>query len=267
MKKENGIEKKIKENEKQLNEIAPGIFIVRLSLLIPKEKKLIIGDLQLGYESMMNRQGILMPWTNFEDINKELMKTFGKIKADFGIEKLDEIIINGDLKHEFSKVSEQEWREILKMVDFLHQHCSKITIVKGNHDTFLGPVTSKRNVEIKEHCFIESKKLLISHGHDSEKIEKNEDFKKADTLIIGHEHPSISLKEGTKTEKYKCFLQGKYRNKILVVQPSLSMLTKGTDILEGNHLSQYLNQNLSNFRIWLFEDKIYYFGKVKDLAI
>ena len=84
-------------------------------------------------------------------------------------------------------------------------------------------------------------------------------------LIIGHEHPALNLREGPRKELYKCFLLGKYKNKILIVQPSFNLLTEGSDILKEKSLSPFLQQNLNNFEVFVVADKVYNFGKIKNL--
>jgi putative SbcD/Mre11-related phosphoesterase len=91
-------------------------------------------------------------------------------------------------------------------------------------------------------------------------------LKLCDTIIIGHEHPAVSLVSGSRTERYKCFLKGKFSRKDLIVTPSCNMLIEGTDILKEKLLSPILkNVDLKNFEAYIVEDKIYDFGKVKDL--
>ena len=92
-------------------QILPRAKIVDLALHLEEENYLVIADLHLGYEEMLNKQGVLMPRINFRDIKERLeRRVFSKLK------KLDKIIINGDLKHEFGTISEQEWSEVL--IDF-----------------------------------------------------------------------------------------------------------------------------------------------------
>jgi len=83
------------------------------------------------------------------------------------------------------------------------------------------------------------------------------------TIIIAHEHPAVSLKEDMRIEKFKCFLKGKWKRKNLIVQPSFLQVTEGTDILKEKLLSPFLT-NINNFEIFVIEDKVYRFGKVKN---
>ncbi|MDD5162681.1 MAG: metallophosphoesterase [Candidatus ainarchaeum sp.] len=245
------------------NMLAPGIKAIGLALWIPKEKSLVISDLHLGYEEMLNRQGIMMPRINFSEITEKLEKIFLEIFKKKKQAKIEKIIINGDLKHEFGEISQQEWKETLDMLEFLEKNCSQIILVQGNHDKILGPIAKFKKMRIsKEGFFLEKSKILVVHGNE---IPKTEEFKKSKTIVIGHEHPAISLREAAKTETYKCFLKGKFEKKDLIVLPSMSAIAYGTDVLKQEILSPFLQQNLSEFEAWIIEDKVYYFGKIKNL--
>ncbi len=232
-------------------EIYKGIEIVDLSIYIKKYKTLVISDLQLGIEESLNKNGLLIPRLQFDLIKKKLDKIFEIIKPE-------RVIINGDLKHEFGIISRQEWKETIDLIDYLFGKTRKIILIKGNHDVILNLIAKKKNLDIVDEFLCGD--ILILHGH---KISLNS--YKYNVLIIGHEHPAISLKEDAKIEKYKCFLKGKYNNHHLIVMPSFSALNIGTDVLKDTFLSPYLNVNLDNFRVFIIEDKVYDFGKIKNL--
>ena len=239
--------------------ILPNIEIVDLALYL--EATLIIADVHIGYEEVLNKQGILVPRLQFNEIVKRMEKIFSELSN----KKLDKIIINGDLKHEFGTISEQEWRNTLKFLDLLARHCKEIILIKGNHDAILGPIAKKRNVKVIDNCVIGSankNKIFISHG---DKIPEKALLKGISTIIIGHEHPAVSLKDGPRIETYKCFLKGKYKGKNLIVQPSFNTIMQGTNILRDKILSPFLNQNLNNFEVFVVEDEVYNFGKLKNL--
>jgi putative SbcD/Mre11-related phosphoesterase len=123
----------------------------------------------------------------------------------------------------------------------------------------LGPIAKKRNVEVVETYKMDD--ILILHG---DTIPKNID-KGVKTIIIGHEHPAISLRQGIRSEVYKCFLVGKYKKYQLVAMPSFFMFSEGTDILKEEILSPFLKQRLDNFEVYIVSDKVYDFGKLKNL--
>lgn len=246
-----------------LSEIKPirlveGIFALGPSIWMPKERVLIISDLHIGYEEALNKEGILVPRQQFKLTKALLERMLSSLPT-----KPEAIMINGDLKHEFGKISEQEWRETLKVLDILTSHAGKVVLVKGNHDTILEPIARKREISIVDFYFPDKKKeLCITHGH---KIWKDKEFLKAKTIIIGNEHPSISIREGAKSELYKCFLVGKWRRKNLIVMPSLLPIIEGTDVRKEKLLSPYLHRPLKNFEVFIVGDKVYRFGKLGDL--
>ena len=231
-------------------EILKGIEIVDLSLFIKKKKILVISDVHLGIEGEMQHKGVLVPKYHFKELMKRFEYIFSQVKPEL-------IIITGDLKHEFGRISEQEWRELLRFFDFLSKHSKKIVLLKGNHDPFLGPIAKKRNLEVvKEHRIGD---VLFVHG------DYEPELKSAKTIIMGHEHPAITLREKTKVEKFKCFLKGRYKGRDLVVLPSLNLLIEGTDVSQKHFLSPILNKS-KNFEVFVVEkSEVYAFGKLNKL--
>ncbi len=234
--------------------ILPNIEIIDLALYF--EHVLVIADVHIGYEEALNKQGILVPRLQFQDIIKKMEKIFEFLKN----EKIEKIIVNGDLKHEFGAISEQEWRNTLKFIDLLSRHCSKIILIKGNHDTILGPIADKRSIKILESYAF--KDILVCHG---DRIMDAKALKNASTIIIGHEHPAVTIKDGARVENFKCFLKGRYKGRSLIVQPSFNTIIEGTSILREQILSPFLRQSLDDFEVFAVEDKVYKFGKLKNL--
>jgi putative SbcD/Mre11-related phosphoesterase len=226
------------------------IQTIDLGLYLVKHKTLVIADSHIGYEEGLQKKGVLVPMLQFKDILQRLEKIFSSVDVE-------QIIFNGDIKHEFGTISRQEWRETFDLLDFLGKK-AKIVLIKGNHDTILGPIAMRKNLEIKDYVIIGD--FFVTHGHKIFEIPKE-----IKTIIIAHEHPAVTLKEGGRCEKYKCFLKGEYKGKHLIVIPSLLQVTQGTDVLKEELLSPYLKQNLKNFDVYISGDKIYSFGKLKNL--
>jgi len=233
-------------------EIIKNIEIVDLGLFLKKQEILVLADLHVGYEEALNKQGVLLPRFQFKDLVKRLKKILKQVKPEL-------IIINGDLKHEFGKISETEWRQTLKILDFLTKR-AKVILLKGNHDNILGPIAEKRKLEIKENYFVNN--IYICHGDN---IPKDKDFKKSKIVIIGHEHPAIGIREYPRVEKFKCFLLGKYKRKKLIVQPSLNLVTEGTDLTTELPLSPFLRQDLDNFKVYVVNKEILDFDSMKEV--
>ena len=220
------------------------IEIIDLSL---KYKDIIIfGDLHLGFEQSLISKGFLIPYSQFNKLMNRIKKIIEKTKPKT-------IIINGDLKEEFGKISDQEWKDSLELIDYLKSK-AELIFVKGNHDTILEPIAKKRNIKIKKRFDIDN--ITITHGDTI--IEKPNK-----TIIISHEHPAISFKERP-DEKFKCFLLGKYKSHNLIVMPSFNLLIPGSNITKETFLSPYL-KNIDNFEVFVVEDKVYKFGRVKNI--
>lgn len=241
-------------------EISKGIEIIDLALLLGDV--LVLADFHVGYEEALTKQGVLIPRFQFKDTMERLEKIFDFLGMKD--KEIRTVVINGDLKHEFGQISMQEWREALKVFDYLAGKCKKIVLVKGNHDTILDPIAEKRDLEVVEEFMVGNS--LITHGH---KLSETLNFGKCDNLIIGHEHPAVSLRENpdsVRVEKFKAFLKGKYKRKTLIVQPSFCLVTEGTDVTKEKLLSPYLQQKLDNFECWVVsEADVMYFGKLKNL--
>lgn len=229
------------------------IQIKDLALYLKKEQILIIGDIHLGYEESLSQRGILVPRFQLEETLKRLEKILNKLKVK-------EVVITGDLKHEFGKILNTESRDTLQFLDFLLKNY-KVTIIKGNHDTVLTYIAQKRNIELKQYYKIND--IFVCHG---DKLIENLDFFSSNTIIIGHEHPAISISKNSRQETFKCYLMGKYKDKELIVMPSFNVLIEGSDILKEKLLSPFLKKsNLDNFEVHVVADKIYNFGKLKNL--
>ncbi|MFH1591952.1 MAG: metallophosphoesterase [Candidatus Woesearchaeota archaeon] len=217
-----------------------------IDLALKYKDILIIGDLHLGLEGTFLNKGVMLPVNQLDEIIKRLEKIIKKAKPK-------KIIINGDLKEEFGTISTQEWRDIGELITFLREKVDLI-LIKGNHDTILEPIAKKFNLPLKQRYDIDE--ISILHG---DTILKN--LKK--TIIISHEHPAVSFKERP-DEKYKCFLIGKYKKHHLIIIPSFNPLIEGSDITKEEYLSPYI-KDLSNFDIYVVQDRVYNFGKLKKI--
>ncbi len=192
----------------------PALYIDDLSTIV-------VSDLHLGLESLMADSGMFMPKFQLSEMKEDLSNMI----AERDVEKL---IVCGDIKHEFSETSYGERKEVEELMEFLGELVEDIYLVKGNHDNYLiYPVKGYEDVELQETFVLED--VCFAHGH-----EKDERMRGLDVnyLIIGHEHPALSLKDdiGVK-EKIRCFLYGEMEDdKKLIVMPAFSELAQGSDM-------------------------------------
>jgi len=187
------------------------------------ERALVIGDLHLGYETGLGIGGLDLGGEKTEEIIREIDQIFGEKR----FKKTKKIILLGDLKHGFSELNEEEKREITKLLDFLGKKCEEIIILRGNHDNYLDNLTSRRKIKTEKiHSWLDN---LFVHGDCEDKeIWKNN----VRRIIMGHFHPSVRISDGTKTEVYKCFVEGKQRGKEIIIVPSFSETGRGLDVRE-----------------------------------
>ena len=47
--------------------------------------------------------------------------------------------------------------------------------------------------------------------------------------------------------------------------PSFYLISQGTDITKQKTLSPFLKKDLKNFEVYIVEDKVYKFGKLKEI--
>jgi putative SbcD/Mre11-related phosphoesterase len=230
-------------------EVLPGIFITKdYALWLEDKECIVIADLHLGFEGVLYEEGFAMP--RFQ--KAEMLRRLRDILRKYRPRKL---IIDGDLKHEFSRNLHQEWKEVNEVLDFLEGKVD-LLIARGNHDNYLKTILSKRGLPLRKS--IRWKGLTFAHGH--------EDIEWKDLLVIGHEHPSVKLSDEIGASiKVPCFLVGKN----VIVLPAFSPLAYGTDVTQLNPISPPLkNIDFMNLEVFTIDENlgILSFGKVKELV-
>lgn len=252
----------------KLLHILPEVEIVGLGLYFKKHDLLAFGDVHIGYEEALNKQGILVPRFAFKEMMETLEKMLHTCLSLSKKEKISTVVVNGDLKHEFGKISETEWRHTIRFLKLLQHYTDRIILIKGNHDTILEPIAKTKGLEVVSFFALDN--ILFLHGDALLDVASHKNVR---TLIIGHEHPAVTVTQWPRVEKYKAFLLGKWkqnkfglRSKQLIVLPSFNAVTEGTDVLKESLLSPFLRgQNLALFDCYIVGDKPYYFGKLQNL--
>jgi hypothetical protein len=183
------------------------------SMLLLPTKTLILSDLHLGYEDAVLHQGMHIPRTFQATFYAELKNTLKKTQPQ-------EIILNGDIQHDFSK---PEYHHLAELLTFLKQHHNPaVYFIIGNHDTMMPAFARKHKIPCQtallRHYF------LITHG---DQLVQKEMLSKAKTIIIGHVHPTLVLQNDIRIETYKCFLYGTFKRKKLIVMPCANPLIEG----------------------------------------
>ncbi len=230
-------------------DILPGLSIIGLALYTRRERTLLVSDLHIGFEDALHRQGVLMPRQQLHDMEERMGKALRSAAR--------RVVILGDLKHEFGTISRQEWQDTLSFLDMLLARGLEVVLIRGNHDTVLGPLAQKRGLAIVEEFRLGD--WLLLHGDQERPLRKD-----VRAVIIGHEHPAITITDSRRREKYKCFLRGVYRGRPLVVMPSFNTITEGSDIAKEKTLSPILAK-AKGIEVFVVADRVYPFGRLDRL--
>ncbi len=242
----------------------PKYKLIQKTIFFPKQGILAFGDLHLGYDSMLKNQGINISYDELEETKKELELIIKKVKALYTLKK---IVLLGDIKHYFS-FNKEEVFDVSNFLKFLEKFVSKdnLILIKGNHDTFTLKDYELKNFYISEGA---DGKIAFTHGDKNYPEIYGKGIK---TVVIGHIHPAVLLKDknGIKKEKFKCFLIGKYKGKEFIVVPSFFPMFVGTEIYEGyvdkkgwSILPKYKMKGFDTFIVG--KNKVYGFGKFGDI--
>ncbi len=221
-----------------------------------KEKVLVAGDIHLGFGGG-KIGGIDIDKQLFDSVIVDFEKIFKKIG------RADKIMLLGDLKHGFSGLGEGERYGLVNLFDYLDKKCGKIIAIKGNHDNYLMNITKRRGIRVCD-FYIWNNYAFVHGDRDFPILYKNE----VKVWVMGHLHPIISLKDGAKQENYKCFLEGGYRNKKIIILPSFIDVGGGFDIRNANIENNLAwNFHLDRFIIKIVgeDDKVLDFGKLGNL--
>ena len=195
-------------------ELLDGLPIIHIKSL----GALVCADMHLGYEGVMAKKGALLPKVNLKSITEMLAAAVEKTKAK-------QIIVDGDIKNEFSTVDQEEFNELYDLIQFAKGKRVQLVLIKGNHDNFVERykepfklVVHRQEAKIGKYLFFHGEELPV-------------ETKGVEMMIMGHEHPSIGIYSavGTK-EKVRCFLLGSYRRIPLLVLPAINYYAAGTDV-------------------------------------
>lgn len=199
-------------------ELLPGVIADHTALWFSQHKTLCLADLHLGYEDELHAKGVHVPTGEYREQRTLIKKLFEKYEPQT-------IILNGDVKHLFGSINRQEWRDTLHLLDYLCERAT-VVIIEGNHDRVLAPIAAKKDIALVKHH--KAGDVLFTHG---DTVPDKKALKGIKTVVIGHEHPSITLDSGVRKEQYKCFVLASWNRKNLIVMPSTFGLTYGMDVL------------------------------------
>jgi len=203
-------------------------------IFLRNAKALVFADSHLGFEEDMSSKGVFIPRAQLSKLLSMLEEAFSHVAPEL-------LIIAGDVKHIFNKLGRIEKSELDQLFTFIKKHdINEIILVRGNHDNFIKFLAKKYDVKIIEKLLLGD--ILIIHGHK----EIEYDNEKIKTIIMGHEHPSIALRDNVgPLVKIPCFLLVPTIHKInLVVLPAAGIYQSGTavSLIRESYLSPIIRE-------------------------
>ncbi len=234
-------------------EIYPGVYLTTYNCVwYEPEEVIIAADFHIGYEKGLEQDGISVP--NFQKEN--ILNRLSTINEKYDPEMY---IVLGDFKHDFGRSEDQEFREVLDVMDYLMEE-SSLVFVRGNHDNYLRNLTKLKGAPLHEdHLTLGP--LYLSHGHNEVEWE--------DLLIIGHEHPALKLRDEVGSLlKLPCYLFHEERE--ILVLPAFSPMAEGRDVVSSDRFfSKVLKDfkdEIEDFRLYaISDDGLIDFHRIKEV--
>ena len=201
-----------------------------------RENVAIISDIHLGYEEAMASQGVYLP--------RLQLKRAKNIISEISKYNFKKIIIAGDLKHVFEKLTRQERAEILEFMSSVAKlNIKEIILVKGNHDTYVSNLLKDLGIQVEENYLDLGDGIAVAHGH---KIFDN--IEKYQFIVMGHEHPSVEINLSGSKIRLQALLKMPLKNgSIALVLPPIGLYQTGTVVnLDKNSYLSPISRELGD---------------------
>jgi DNA ligase-associated metallophosphoesterase len=196
--------------DKSRIEIMPGVWLDhRRAVFLEKESILAVADLHLGYAWAQRYNGQMLPLHTQDD----LLARLSDLCAVYQPQRL---AILGDIVHQAVPVTEIS-DELSALFEKLAAICG-LKLILGNHDKKLRKFAKNQNLEFLTH--FEAGRFLLTHGNELAEVPPKK------FVLMGHEHPAISLGDGIASAKFACFLVGRS----VLILPAFSLWSAGTNI-------------------------------------
>ncbi len=181
---------------------------------------LLVADLHLGMEEDLEIQGIHVPRNVSAEVRRLVLEALELSGAE-------ELVILGDLKHEFGAGLHAEYREVEELIKGAASLRARVKLVRGNHDNYIAPVVSRLGGSVIQDV-LRVGDCCLTHGH----LDLRPEDLGCGCLAMGHEHPTVTLRDevGVK-HRFKAFLWGRAGMDVLVL-PSPNPLAQGMPVNE-----------------------------------
>jgi DNA ligase-associated metallophosphoesterase len=195
--------------DKSRLEIMPNVWLDhRRAVYLEEQAVLAVADLHLGYAWAHRFNGQMLPFGGGD----QLLERLSELCAFY---KPRKFVFLGDIVHQAVPVTELI-NEFNAIIEGLSERC-ETKLVIGNHDKKLRSVLRDKAVELLP--FVNVGKFLLLHGNSVP------DGSEEATVIMGHEHPAISLGDGIKGARFPCFMVSE---RVLIL-PAFSLWAAGSN--------------------------------------
>jgi len=203
--------------DKSRLEIAPKVWLDhRRALYLEGHSVLAVADLHLGYAWAHRYNGQMLPLGAGDQILERLTDLCAFYKPR-------QFVFLGDIVHQAVPVTELI-EDFHAIIETLAGRCETKLII-GNHDRKLRTLLRDKAVEFFP--FVHVGKFLLLHGNAIP------DGSEEATIIMGHEHPAISLGDGIKGARFPCFMVSE---RVLIL-PAFSLWAAGGDFRPHTFMS------------------------------
>jgi uncharacterized protein len=138
-------------------------------------KVLIVCDLHIGFEEKFKISGV--------SIGTQIYRMASELRGIIEKHKVDELVIDGDVKSSIDRISSSEWENVPKFLMRMQSTC-KVSIVPGNHDGGLEHLIPE-GVKILDSNGVLISRNLVIHGYTRPLMK----FSESERIILGHVHP------------------------------------------------------------------------------
>lgn len=207
-------------------EIRPGVWLDhRRAIFLAEESILAVADLHLGFNWAHRYHGQMLPLGPADDL-------LGRLQALCSDYRPTRLAILGDIVHQAVPVA-----EITSELNTLFHELGKICglkLILGNHDKKLKKIAKDTSLEFLTQ--FETENFLLTHGDNLSAVPPGK------CVVMGHEHPAISLGDGIKSATFPCFVLGGDSKPLcdpsaaslhfqgLLILPAFSQWSAGSDI-------------------------------------
>ena len=210
-------------------DLEPGVTLdARRAVWLAVTRTLAVADLHLGYAWAHRAQGQMLPLSTTDE-------TLPRLHALLDDYAPAELVLLGDIVHRAIRVPPfiEELRALITALSAR----TTLRLVLGNHD---------RNLEaLLLDCALAARTTrehaagghMLLHGDCTDPVAAGTLLAQSPgRVIIGHEHPAISISDGVATRvRCPCFLVGEK----LLVLPAFSPWAAGTEVRDRTFLSAY----------------------------